>query len=163
MIATTQLPEQSATRGRDGEVRELIAQLFGNAGRENSAGGRAVFLPEPTAEKLAVALAGATPPADVVIATPPRPVPEFGKLSYIHKVKDGRDIYYFANSSDETVNSEVRLRGDHQLQEWNPHTGSIRSVTTSLSEESGNTFTNLRLSLPPVRSLFFVSTPRPGG
>ena len=45
-----------------------------------------------------------------------------GALTYIHKVKDGRDIYFFANSSPKDVETKVVLRGHRALTIWNPHT-----------------------------------------
>ena len=35
-----------------------------------------------------------------------------GALTYIHKVKNGRDIYFFANSSEKPVDTKVVLRGE---------------------------------------------------
>ncbi|MEO0732833.1 MAG: glycosyl hydrolase, partial [Bacteroidota bacterium] len=157
VIATSQLPEQSATRGKDAEVRELIAKMFAP---EQPGKGLAIFLPEPTAEKLADALEKTQPTPDVIVSTPPHPVPEFGKFSYIHKVKEGRHIYYFANSSNEPVNSEVFVRGHHALELWDPHTGKTQPMTNQeLTERNGVAYTRLSLDLSPVRSVFFLSRP----
>ena len=39
---------------------------------------------------------------------------------------DGREVYFFANSSETPVDCHVRLRGRPALEEWDPHTGGIR-------------------------------------
>ena len=46
-----------------------------------------------------------------------------GKFNYIHKIKDGKHIYFFSNSSDETVSTTVFLRGKLQPEKWNPYNG----------------------------------------
>ena len=48
-----------------------------------------------------------------------------GNFSYIHKVKDGKSIYFFANSSDAEVDTWVALRGKLTPEIWNPHDGKI--------------------------------------
>ena len=84
-----------------------------------------------------------------------------GALTYIHKVKYGRDIYFFANSSDKPVDTKVVLRGDKNLAIWNPHTGAAEKAETSKSESGGQPVTTLHLVLPPVRSAFFVQELHP--
>jgi hypothetical protein len=43
---------------------------------------------------------------------PPRRGPDYdGALTYIHKVKGDRDIYFFANASPKAIDAEVILRG----------------------------------------------------
>ena len=46
-------------------------------------------------------------------------------LRYIHKVWDGRDIYFFANLEESRIAGWVTLRGRRQLELWDPHTGGI--------------------------------------
>ncbi len=87
---------------------------------------------------------------------PPKEGEHAGMLSYIHKVKNGRDIYYFANSSDTSVDTTVTLRGDLKLQSWDPKTGKISPLKTSVLVEDGRPTTKAKLELGPVTSLFFV-------
>ena len=82
-------------------------------------------------------------------------------LSYLHKVKGGRNIYFIANSTDQRVETEVRLRGKLTLQSWNPHTGDIAPLPTTDLIESGQHFTRARLQLDPVKSVFLVETSTP--
>ena len=39
-----------------------------------------------------------------------------GALTYIHKVRNGRQIYFFANSSQRPISTTVTLRGDVKLE-----------------------------------------------
>lgn len=162
VVATSRLPARSATLGGDTEVASDSAMVFGQppeAGRSFSkkshpSGGAAYFVPDPLA--LHEALADALPDADVTFPeTSGPPGPEEGMLSYLHKVKDGKDIYYFANSTGRPVDMPVTLRGRHGLECWNPRDGTRVPVQVEDAEPSRTSF---RLRLAPVESLFFVST-----
>jgi hypothetical protein len=76
-----------------------------------------------------------------------------GALTYIHKIKDGKDIYFFANSQDTPVDTKVVLRGKKTLAIWNPHTGERKPAEAAQSEEA----TTVHLSLAPVTAVFYVS------
>jgi hypothetical protein len=77
-------------------------------------------------------------------------------LTYIHKVKNDRDIYFFANSSPKAIDTKVVLRGKKTLGIWNPHTGGQETAELTVAEANGQPVTTVRLVLPPVSSLFFV-------
>lgn len=166
VIATTQLPWKSAERDQDEAVVALITSMFGvdprsgkaaAAEQNNEAGGVALFLPDLSPNKLAAALDRLAPSADVIIATPPSPTPELGKFSYLHKVKDGRQVYYFANSSEEMVKSEVWVRGHQELERWDPHRGTTDdAVKVTHSMRDGEPYTRFELELGAVRSAFFI-------
>ncbi len=80
-----------------------------------------------------------------------------GALTYIHKVKDGRDIYFFANSSPKAVDTKVVLRGHKSLPIWNPHTGAQEPAEARPSGTDAQPTTTVRLKLASVSSLFLVS------
>jgi hypothetical protein len=79
-----------------------------------------------------------------------------GALTYIHKVKNGRDIYFFANSSPKAIDTKVVLRGKKALTIWNPHTGGQEAAELTTSEVSSQPVTTIHLVLPSVSSLFFI-------
>lgn len=84
----------------------------------NEKGGMAAFLKRPTASVLREALDSMVDVYDVKF--------EVGKeLRYIHKVKDGKEIYLFANLSNKPISTQVELRGALSPESWNPHTGDI--------------------------------------
>ena len=175
IVATSKLPYKSAEFGQDGAVQTAIGAIFGLASadlvngkvpagsdgiylHEDAAGGRAFFLVKPDSRSLQAVLDRAIPVRDVAFAEPMRPLltghSYDGALTYIHKVKAGRDIYFFANSSKQAVDTEVILRGKKALAVWNPHNGKQEAaVVTSASKDA----TRLRLRLAPVTSLFYIS------
>jgi putative intracellular protease/amidase len=183
VIATSKLPTRSAEFGRDKEVRKMVADVFGLPvddpptadlqrvmngrlvsfyfSRRNSAGGRSYFLPKAEPWVLDWALSQVLPVWDVKIDAPlpllKQGADYEGALTYIHKVKHGRDIYFFANSTDRNIDTKVMLRGRKSLTIWNPHTGETQPAESTSSETRGEAITTVRLVLPPVGSLFFVS------
>jgi hypothetical protein len=79
-----------------------------------------------------------------------------GNLSYLHKVVEGREVYFFANSSDSPVDTHVRLRGTLQLEQWDPHTGKMAAIESAHLVVHDQPVTRVRLSLAPVQSTFLV-------
>ena len=181
VIATRKLPSKSAEFKRDKEVRDMAAEVFGISNdnpmtteitiavddfksyfmNRNNAGGRGWFLPQPDINILNTILKEADPIRDVDIQEKPmwplKTGPAYdGALTYLHKVKGGRDVYFFANSTDQPVDTKVALRGDKNVAIWNPHTGEKDNAEITKSESSGQPVTTVRLVLPPVRSTFFV-------
>jgi hypothetical protein len=132
--------------------------------RKNQAGGTAMFIQQPHPWLLDFALKQVLPLRDVGFdadiqgaMTPPRRGADYeGALTYIHKVKGDRDIYFFANSSAKSIDTKVILRGDKALTVWNPHTGGQEQAEIASGEVTGQRITTLRLVLPAVSSLFFV-------
>jgi len=163
VVATTQLPEHSAEFGKDRQVREAVASIFGppegrsDSVRTNANGGKAYFLPGPTPPALKAVLDDAIPVYDVRFEQDH--AVSGGNLSYLHKVVEGRDVYFFANSSGTAVDGHVRLRGKLRLQQWDPHTGRIDEAELSHVATAGEDVTRVRLVLGPVQSRFLVSSP----
>ena len=82
-------------------------------------------------------------------------------LSYLHKVKEGRNVYFIANSTDRRVDAAVTLRGKLTLQRWNPHTGEVAPLATTDAVEHGQPFTQAQLQLEPVQSVILVEVAAP--
>ena len=184
VIATGKLPTRSAEFGKDKEVQQAIADVFGVMPGEplkadvrraqdrqnfyvfwyyihkNQAGGQAIFLPVVHPWLIDYALKLVLPQRDVDIQEPIAPLRrgnEYeGALTYIHKVKDNRDIYFFANSSPKDVDTKVVLRGHKNLRIWNPHTGEQQAAELTPGEANGQPVTTIHLVLPSVTSLFFI-------
>ena len=75
-----------------------------------------------------------------------------GELSYVHRVKDGRNIYCFINTTNHPVTTTVRLRGKMHLEAWNPHDGSM----APWDAERKDGYTVISLKLDPVSAVFAV-------
>ena len=121
----------------------------------NDKGGKAWFLPSPSVAALKAVLSEALPDGDVVIGQDP--TPSGGNFSYIHKKKDGKSIYFFANSSDAEVDSWVALRGNQSIEVWNPHDGKIGPAEVERVSGKEGPVTRVHVKLAPVRSLFLVA------
>ena len=167
VIATTQLPYQSAERGQNEKVQQLIKQLFGilpskntdslSLFTNNNQGGKAIFIPELTETALSKALEEHLPTSDVKFYPNPNIDVEVGCFNYLHKVKGGKDIYFFSNSSDDMLETEVWLRGNLELEAWNPHNGKMQNLAVEKDSKEDVTYTKVRLILNPLKSVFWVS------
>jgi hypothetical protein len=180
VIATSKLPTKSAEFGRDKEIQKMVADVFGLPVDEpvtaefmaytdqdllyfvnrNKLGGRAFFLPKAEANLLNEVFKQVLPVRDVDIQAEMGPVQRRmaynGALTYIHKVKNGRDIYFFANSSEKPVDTKVVLRGKKDLAIWNPHTGEREEAKFTNADMDGQPVTTVQLTLQPVTSVFYI-------
>lgn len=161
VIATGRLPSKSAEFGHDEDVRQAVAAMFGpvepgadaSSGfdlRRSQGGGYAIRLCTRDAEALREALDAARPQYDVSFASGQA-------LRYIHKVWNGRHVYFFANFDPDLAESVVTLRGRHDLEAWDPHSGQSEPLRVTHSGKSGAELTHVRLALPHLKSLFLVS------
>ena len=174
VVATTCLPEQSAEFGQDSEVQKLAQEMFGPKGR-------GVFVPKPDEHTMKQALDGLGLVWDVRMNN----VPEIPRVSrdgkdpyvnqsatnpewyeggnrqftYIHKFKAGADIYFIANSSAQTITADLTLHGRLKLQAWDPHSGKLATTEYSHNVSAGSEITQLKMTLDPLKTVFFVSEP----
>jgi len=116
----------------------------------NSNGGKAVYLNSLKSDMVENALDSLEQVYDVEM--------EDGKdLRYIHKVKDGTDIYYFANTTSKAIDAYVRLRGDFAPSILDPHTGTSSNSDYSIITENGQDITRVKITLPAYKSWFLIS------
>ena len=163
VIATTLLPTFSTELGKDGEVRAVIDEIFGKGAAKNPTlqtnekGGMALFIPSPNAELLSKTINEMSPLADVIFPNQPKITSKLGYFSYIHKVRDGKDIYFFGNSSDDAIDTDVYLKGKLKLESWNPHDAKISKLTNvSYEKRGGQVYTKCNLKLAGVHSVFWI-------
>jgi hypothetical protein len=161
VVFTTRLPLRSSEMGKDREVADLVRSIFpggeNEAGliKKGQAGGMACFISSPDGGKLNDVLAKTGIAFDVAYPSHP-------DLQYIHKIIDGRDVFYFANLGGSNIETEVELRGRIRVEEWDPHTGGIqkRQAEFFKNRDSGACFTKVKLSLKPYHSCFWVGGKR---
>jgi hypothetical protein len=161
VIATGQLPSKSAEFGRDGDVARAVTAMFRTTTPEtvaavhfglrcNPRGGRAIHLRVLNPEAMREALDLARHHYDVSF--------EPGRaFRYIHKAKNGRQVFFFANLDPALAESMVTLRGRLDLEAWDPHTGTIQPLESTHTNRDGTDFTQVRLALPHLKSVFLVS------
>ncbi len=164
VIATSLLPSISSEFGQNDKVLKIIAEIFGADAtstpilKTNKMGGKALFLKDPTTEKLSASIDLLTPNADVVFDKNALTTSELGKFSYLHKVHNGKDIYFFANSSDNKIDTEVMLRGKMKLEAMDPHSGTASQLRkVSYIKQNGETYTKCKLTLKAVSAVFWVN------
>ncbi|MBQ9099337.1 MAG: hypothetical protein IJY50_07910 [Clostridia bacterium] len=88
-----------------------------------------------------------------------RTIPGGGMINHIHKQHDDCDIYYFSNTTKTPYDHHVLLRGAFEVEEWDPHSGSMVKRRCKLLSYKGEPYTNLRLTLASCHSTFFLATP----
>lgn len=164
-------------------ANELMKNMPGNTGsyikNSNKAGGMAFFIPMSNADILKEVFSICLPARDVQFADsdwgmgkPHRYLSELkpdslermkmqqsdykGALTYIHKVKGGKNIYFFANSSEKPVETDVILRGDMKLDLWNPLDGVKYNIESTTSRVNGIACTVCPLKLPASFSVFLI-------
>jgi hypothetical protein len=148
VIATGTLPSKSAEFGYDEDVVKTIEAMF--SGAKNEPSGMAVFLKKPTADTMRQTLDKMLDVYDVEF--------EVGKeLRYIHKVKDGKDIYFFANLGKMPISTWAELRGTLSAESWNPHTGNISRPQYSHEKKGLSPVTKVKIELPPATSIFIIA------
>ena len=114
-------------------------------------------MPELTNDGLNYALELTKTAKDVILGGFPDLNSSEGCLSYIHKNKEGRDFYFFANSTDRPIDTEVSLRGKMTLELWNPYTGEITPVSDVLyKEKNGQLYSCFNLKLDSIDSVVIV-------
>ncbi len=166
VIATSVLPSKSAEAGQDAAVVALVKTMFGadannaaaNTGiKKNAKGGATVFILKPSADNLAEAMGSMSIAPDVAFENNPHPTSANGMLSYIHKIKDGKHIYFFANSSGDDINTYALLRDKIKPQLWNPYDGSV-SVMKDVTyiTKNNQTYTRIPLQLNAIKSVFVI-------
>ena len=153
VIATTCLPEKSAEFGHDADVVEVVAAMFDKSGvtSRNGRGGSATFIEKPGAAILRTAL-------DNAVTVPDVKFDAGSELRYIHKVREGRDMYYFANITGRTVKTTVEIKNDIRPKVWDPHTGEIESTDWTTTSRNGVSTTQIDLVLEHNRSVFVIGS-----
>jgi hypothetical protein len=168
VIATTLLPSKSAEFGLDTAIQKIIKEIFAidperpmpgiaNGIRTNAKGGMSLFIPKVGEHSLAEALNKMETHPDVIFENNSQPNSGDGAFSYIHKIKNGKSIYYFANSTNDSVHTNVGLRGRIKADLWDPNTGE-KSLLKDIAFKkiNGITYTRIKLTLDPVKSVFVV-------
>jgi hypothetical protein len=159
LIFTTQLPKYSTEPGKDKEVAAIIntilpgAEQTGSNIKVNANKGKALFIANPSGQSITDALKELQVSFDV-------DYPVNKDLRYIHKVVKGSDVFYFANVGKSNIETSIQLKGNQNLEGWDPHTGEVVKIKSTLEKSNGISLTNLPLNLKPYHSLFLISLPK---
>jgi len=124
----------------------LTDELSGSS----SKGGKAYFISEPDRGKIRKVLEELNCDYDVDYQAN-------SNLRYIHRVIEGRDVFYFANTGSPAIETIIHLRGKHDLEIWDPHSGEVEEIVTTVENRDGIYQTKLDLKIEPYYSLFLIS------
>jgi hypothetical protein len=138
----------------DQQSRNIVSENKTYTFHANSHGGKAWFVPAPNSAILKTILDETGHTWDVRFEKD-YPVTG-GNLSYLHKRINGKDVWFFANSSDNNVDVPVIIKGKHKLQTWNPQNGQISECESTIISQAGINFTRVQLKLDPVQSVFIL-------
>ncbi|MGQ0634227.1 MAG: glycosyl hydrolase [Planctomycetaceae bacterium] len=177
ILATSQLPSKAAelagseegTLANDRKVQGLVKSIFGldpveampggvSPVQRNAAGGASVFICVPTSAVLGQTLDKLGVTATVRFDGNPIPSSGGGVFSYVHKVKEGRQIYFFANSSNDEVDTTAEVRGRIRPELWDPMTGEVRPLQADYVRDGGEEYTRFPLKLNAVSATFVVGS-----
>lgn len=159
VIAVGKLPTKGITVSENAEVVRILTEMFGvdptaalPVQKENvsTKGGKAIYI--NSVNRLSDALDDVVEVYDVEIEGVSKSLRD-GNFSYIHKVLDGRNVWYFANSSDQSVKAKITLRGEYQtLEIWDPATDARVTVTPEVADG----VTSLTVEVQDISSVFIV-------
>jgi len=163
LIFTTRLPWKAMQLHGDSVVQEAVRGIFPELAKlaigdsfpdialevTNAAGGKAFLIPNPTAENLRKAISSVVVP-DVAF--------ESGKpLEYLHKVREDRDVYFFANPKEKAYTGMVAIKGSLALTGLDPHTGKSFKISTSNIMRQNQSYTLVDLKLEANHSVFLIT------
>jgi hypothetical protein len=157
VIAIGQLPSIAAEAGQSKEILSLVESMFSHEHpfeRTNTKGGRTWHLNELSKEKLETCLLEAIGQLDIAFGE----LPDFvgGNLSYIHKYKDDKHVFFIANSSDNSVETKIVLKSAKTPELWNPHTGEIKVPEYEIIKDGNAEGVSISIALEATQSLFIV-------
>ena len=147
----------------DRELDTEARKIYETSGKYTSRpvgrrGGRAVYLPAITPALIEQALSESRATPDVQFTGLSADIAPLGVFGYLHKVRDGLDLYLFANSTDRAVKAPVTLRGKFaKLEAWDPAAGRIEPVALRAAKNvKGASVTEAELMLQPMTDVFWA-------
>lgn len=163
VIFCEKVPTSGLNEQESESIKVIVNELFDDKNasdtlyiKRNANGGAVCYIPDNTEDILENVLKEFVPVFDVAIERVDEP--EDGTLTYIHKVKDGQDIYFFANSGINSIHTKVRIRGCKTLSCLDPHNGDSYPVPVSHGEKDGCSYTEFILKLLPEKSMLYKVT-----
>jgi len=173
VIATSLLPSKAAelpgnaeeAAANDIRIQSIIEEIFGIDPCKpmpegvteiitNINNGKAVFISKPDPVVLAGMMGELGIATDVAFSDNPVPSSGGGAFSYVHKVKNDLNIYLFANSTDEAINTYAEVRGKIRPEKWDPYNGETAEINNvDYIRKHGQTYTRFPLKLESVSSV----------
>lgn len=144
-------------------VRHASYRFLNIFSKTNDNGGRGYFIAKPYTSTLGDLIAEAVPVRDVDLGIAPDYYVKMdhdydGAVTYIHKVRGGKDIYFIANSTAQPVSLNLQLRGRKgSVELWNPQDGTRQAAAFKTEERKGGAVTALPLEIPALNGMFVIA------
>ncbi|MDO5571647.1 MAG: glycosyl hydrolase [Bacteroidales bacterium] len=153
VISVGALPRKSSEFDRDKEIAELMNEI-----NNQYLGKNFIYLNNAESNSLEEAINNLGICQDVIFNKDKIPSSSVGFLNYLHKANFGKEIYYFSNTQDCNISTQIFLKGKYKnLEWWNPHKGNITKIRkTDETDINGEKYTQLDLNLQKVSSIFIV-------
>ncbi len=136
VIFAGELPCFSVEKGENDDLKRIISDMVALTDEKYSCkhsecGGRAYYIPSPTPATLHEVLEDAKIDFAVDFSAPEGD----SVISYLHKEKDGKDIFYAVNCSANNVSCDVTLPAAAPRELWDPHSGTRSSVPFEITSD----------------------------
>ena len=160
VIFAGELPVHSVERGKDQHLKQLVSEMIspvseGYSRTLSPCGGKAYHISSPTPVLLREVLVDAEIGFAVELSAPESQ----DVISYIHKEKDGKDILYVVNCSDDTVTCDITLAASLPYELWDPHSGEKKILPFEIKNDGRHLY---RITLLPHRSTVLVGDAKEG-
>ncbi len=140
VIFTGQLPTQALTAKDNDQATQLVDELIAMEDVH--------LVASPTVEQLGQLLDRYADRFSLTFAKNP--------VYNIHKVLDGKHIWFLANPASGSTSTEFELDGQYDLQVWDPHTGVIAETHPMVTVKHANGKTTVSVTLRTCRSIALV-------
>ena len=139
VIFTTTLPKKATKQADNNKVNTIISNIINEK--------KALFIENPSTQNLGNAI-------DKLPSVHSARFSGKERLRNIHKISEGKDIWYFANPDSKPKTVEIELTGEHKLEAWDPHTGET-GKEIKVVHKNGKTLFNMVLD--KNKSVFVVN------
>ena len=138
VVFTTVLPEKATKQNENEEVKSIVNQIIRDK--------KAIFVATPSVQNMGNMLDSLSSAFSFRFTGKER-------VRNIHKIWEGKNVWYLANPEERSKSVEIELKGIHHLELWDPHTGETGKAI-EVSYKDGKT--SFRLSLDKGRSVFVI-------
>lgn len=158
IISTGMIPVKSVEQGKDAEIINIMNDIFINGSKrhngyyskDNKTNGQSYHMINKSAIVLNEILDICRVEFDINIDILNH---SNNCVTYIHKIKDCKDIYYITNQYNQATDLNITISSTKKFEIWNPHDGSISAINSTVKDRK----TKLICSIPANSSIILVS------
>lgn len=158
IISTGMIPVKSVEQGKDAEIIDIMNNIFVNGSKrhngyyskDNKTNGQSYHMINKSAAVLneILDICGVEFDINIDILNHSN-----NCVTYIHKIKDCKDIYYITNQYNQATDLNITISSTKKFEIWNPHDGSISAINSTVKDGK----IKLICSIPANSSIILVS------